>query len=579
MPSPAHANEEKKFDYPKVEQPEGLDVTLYPHQLTTIYNMEKLERERKTTYTYNYGGYTDTTYTDTEIGVLGDDPGYGKTLSVIGLISRDKMPWDHKKKHIRKIPTYGDQSMGLFNCFRVKEYECYNCDLIVCSPSIIKQWESEMDKSNLSYHTVNNKKDMEKIKINTFDVILVSSNQYNDFVTEYKKCWRRFIYDEAASNHIPSMLYADAGFYWFVTATYHALRKVKGRGVHMISRIFSGIPDNILSTLLVRNDPQYVKASYVISPPTIINHVCINPGIVNAVGGNVPKEVLDMLSAGDVAGAVGALGGEGSDIMSIVMKRKEKELMEAEQKVELWTKQNNTKLRDEWTLRVAEVKKKIDELTTKYKNMVSEDCNICYESMSKPIMFPCCQNIICGGCVKSLTKGASLTCPFCRANNKLATLIPVETDEDKKVKKNKKDSPKDKKGKKNKKKSAENEVLSKPDTVVKIIGNGEDDDRFILFSNYDASFTIIKRALKDAEIGFVEIKGAKKTRENNIEKFRNGDAKVLFLNGKFNGSGINLQFANNIIFYHEVEDHIRQQNVGRIERIGKVGSLTIHNLI
>ena len=70
----------------KVSQPPNVKVTLFPHQLTSIYNMEKLES--------NNDIVTDDIIKNTKIGINADMTGYGKTLAMIGLIARDKMEWD-----------------------------------------------------------------------------------------------------------------------------------------------------------------------------------------------------------------------------------------------------------------------------------------------------------------------------------------------------------------------------------------------------------------------------------------------------------------------------------------------------
>ena len=69
-----------------VNQPLDIKVKLYPHQLASIYNMEEFEN--------NNFIYKDNCIIDTKIGVNADISGYGKTMSMIGLIARDKMEWN-----------------------------------------------------------------------------------------------------------------------------------------------------------------------------------------------------------------------------------------------------------------------------------------------------------------------------------------------------------------------------------------------------------------------------------------------------------------------------------------------------
>ena len=48
---------------------------------------------------------------------------------------------------------------------------------------------------------------------------------------------------------------------------------------------------------------------------------------------------------------------------------------------------------------------------------------------------------------------------------------------------------------------------------------------------------------------------------------------------RFNGAGINLEMATDIILYHEMPLAIREQVIGRALRIGRKEDLTVHNLV
>src|SRR5205823_752277 len=109
-----------------------------------------------------------------------------------------------------------------------------------------------------------------------YDVILVPSNHYNDFISRFNdpdenglsKAFRRFIFDEAAdeAKKIAGMKFCTAGFYWFITATYQGLYNVRGRR-HMISDIFYGIPNDILKLLVLKCPDEYVDSCYTFATP------------------------------------------------------------------------------------------------------------------------------------------------------------------------------------------------------------------------------------------------------------------------------------------------------------------------
>ena len=71
----------------------NLSVDLFSHQLASIYQMEEREKNRK----------LDTSIPgcmiESNVGIFADITGYGKSLSVIGMIIRDKMKWDLEEKY------------------------------------------------------------------------------------------------------------------------------------------------------------------------------------------------------------------------------------------------------------------------------------------------------------------------------------------------------------------------------------------------------------------------------------------------------------------------------------------------
>ena len=71
---------------PLVSQPRNLNVTLYQHQLASIYKMEKLELD-------NLIEISNNKFKKTKVGINADITGHGKTLSMVGLILRDKIDY------------------------------------------------------------------------------------------------------------------------------------------------------------------------------------------------------------------------------------------------------------------------------------------------------------------------------------------------------------------------------------------------------------------------------------------------------------------------------------------------------
>ena len=87
------------------------------------------------------------------------------------------------------------------------------------------------------------------------------------------------------------------------------------------------------------------------------------------------------------------------------------------------------------------------------------------------------------------------------------------------------------------------------------------------------------KSLKENNILFVEIKGSVKTIQKNLEYFKSGKIKVLFLNSNTSAAGINLQETTDIILYHKMALNNENQIIGRANRIGRNIDLNVHHLI
>ena len=197
-------------DIPIVENPKRLKINLFRHQLASIYSMEKLEREKQVEQ-------KDCTK-ETRIGINADYTGYGKTLSMIGLIVRDKMEWNLDYPFV--IEHIYNESEGLIKTRKITRMDKLQANLILVSPTILKQWEKELEYTELTVGVVATKKDIDNVNAENCDVVLVTPTNYNDLIKSYSRyAWKRFIFDEPGHNKIIGMKPVQAGFYWLVSAT------------------------------------------------------------------------------------------------------------------------------------------------------------------------------------------------------------------------------------------------------------------------------------------------------------------------------------------------------------------------
>lgn len=538
-----------------VSQPEGLNLKLFPHQLASIYKMEQLE----TTKTIEKETYVK----QTKIGINADLTGYGKTLAMIGLILRDKMTWNLDFPYVNEIISC--DSRGLIKKYETTQYDRIKTNLILVSQSTLGQWETELNKSILKYTSITSNRDIERTNIEDYDVILVTPSFYNKIVSiNHKIAWKRFIFDEPGNIRITGMLGLQSGFCWFITATplsiYHNYKNCKGsfiRDIFCWSNIIDD--DNFLLDITVENNPDFVKNSFKMPDTEHFYYYCHHP-IYSVISGFVNETIKTMVEAGNISGAVTALGGTTtSNIVDLI---KEKKKVELDKISDLLTIERNVN-----SIQVLEDKKKhletqLSLIDEKYANIFNEQCLICFDEMKNPVLETNCQNMYCGECLLKWLRNKN-SCPTCRCFVNPSELIYIEKDKTDKIKE---------------KQFILEKKLSKLEKIIDIF-NCNPTGKYLIFSEYNNTFYPICKVLMDNKISFTELKGNIKTREKTLDMFRTGKVSVLFLNSTFNAAGINLTEATDIILFHQMSESQETQIIGRANRIGRTDNLKVHHLL
>jgi len=119
--------------------------------------------------------------------------------------------------------------------------------------------------------------------------------------------------------------------------------------------------------------------------------------------------------------------------------------------------------------------------------------------------------------------------------------------------------------------------ITKIKQTMTIIGDASN-KKILIFSNFNESFTLIKKWLEDQHISYLELRGTKEKRDNTIDLYKSGNVNVLLLNTIHSGAGLNLQETTDIIMYHRLHDYQKTQVIGRANRIGRKINLNVHYL-
>jgi len=543
-------------DIPIVSNPKKLKINLFRHQLASIYAMEKLEEEKKVEHL--------DCIKETRIGINADYTGYGKTLSMIGLIVRDKMEWNLNYPFVfEDIKT---ESEGLIRTKRLFRYDKLKSTLILVSSTILKQWEKEFEYTDLIIGVVATKKDIDNIDVEKCDVILVIPSTYNDFIRSFSRyAWKRFIFDEPGHNKIIGMKNIHAGFYWFVTATpNHIISQHKNGRESFMKKIIGDECNSIeqqFAGMIIKNDLDFVRSSFNMPSTYYIDYECFQP-LYKAVIGLVSDSIRTMIEADNIEGAIEALGGNKTkNVLELIRQKLLEESENIDSKIRIYTLRGDQFKIDEWNKKKEINQNKLSTIDIRVDNMISGNCNICLDKLVNPIMESNCNNLFCGRCILTWLQ-CKQNCPLCRQNiniNELIYLTNSSKVEESKI-------------------GVENQTkLSKQETIVKLIKN-KPNGKFIIFSSYDQTFEQIKITLFENQIDFKLIKGSITQIQNIIKEYKEGNLQVVFLNSKFNGSGINLQETTDIILYHEMSDNTKTQLIGRANRIGRREPLYVHQL-
>ena len=543
-----------------VLQPPAMSKTLYPHQLHAVALMEKREKE-KTILSENF-------CVATSVSIFADLAGFGKTVALVALMLRNKMEWDLRIPFVVSNISnmYGNGTIIKKSLLR---FQRIDTTLVVASTSILKQWSDEIKSTPLTHVIITTRKKLDGLEPTLYDVVLCSPSLYNYLVNKYPNyAWKRFLYDEPTQTKIPAMRCIVAGFIWFVSATPAQLLYQNHNNHNFLQSLFSNCMDyHIFQNLIVKNDDAFVRQSFLLPPMNHHYHQCYQP-LYNVVRNILSEPICNMIDAGNIEKAVRHLGGSTtSNIFTLIKNEKEELLREAEYKMEKFTRLHDHVRANKWTEKKTTLEKEIEELDRRYKDFIlNETCQVCLLKIDQPTLVSCCQNAYCGKCIFEWLKQKN-SCPNCRTFVTTDMILYLTSQENESTEKNSTGGSRPLVSKK-----------TKPSVILGIIEK-KPEGKFILFSNYDETFSFIRHALHDDGIQFAEISGTMESREKKIHEFKKGNVHVLFINSIANGAGINLQEATDIILYHRMSEDLQAQIIGRAYRIGREHALDVHHLV
>ena len=604
-----------KSDAPTVDvPPNSLKVTLRSHQQAALAAIERHEQE----LINGMDCSGETLYSS--YGIIGDSVGVGKSLMVLGHISRLPL-----MKQLDTTTSMGPFSTNqVFSMKRevVTDMSEAGC-LIIVPHTLFRQWADYIKKqTNLKHILLDKKRSLTTENFTTdilaAEVVIVSNTQYKEFSmwqNDRKIRWKRAFVDEADTIHIVNGYPKPvARFTWFITASwmnmifpnetlyiqqqalqthifsegaaYPYLKSYfeefyrSSRPYHYIRysmtsynffRETMNTNHRLRGRLIIRCDDEFVQQS--ISLPVLhrTNVLCRAPINQQIVSQSVPAEVQQLLHGGDIAGAIAALGVKTEDTTSLIdavtmnLKKELKRFRETyafkegQEYSTVQSKEFALKTLEEKIKRTEDSIKSIQDRIEGFKN---EMCPICYDEPSEPLVTPCCSRIFCGQCILTcITRGPN--CPMCRSAIQTKKLTKVVL----------------KKGDTEIVEAEPQEQLEKKSDALLRIFKENPAGRFLVFGRYDNPFASIEEGITSLGIRVKQLKGNKDAVASTLRAFQGGDLRCLLLNSHYAGSGLNITAATHVILLHAMTHEEEKQILGRAYRMGRTAPLHFIRLL
>jgi len=576
-------------DSPKTNQPPHINIPLRPHQLATLEAM----RNKEIAFQTGYQTSRETLYS--KYAIFGDRAGVGKTLTVLSHISQ-MSTYPLNAPTTAPLRLHEESIGGLFSTFQEPEPENLFDTLIVVPYNIYKKWQ-EIVKNETSLKALFLKtiRDVDKDNIiqlfRSSHLTLISNTLLNSLMKSLKARgivlpkWRRVFYDEADTIKLSSgCIHPAANMTWYITSSYKDLLLSES---HLSSYAFNQLSPAYIDTLIpeIRSIVQY----HLMNHPSILfmktesfpffsNHLktkhplrhhlvicCSDKFIDNSIqlpplleevircqlppyqyinNYAIPQVVKNMINAGDIKGAIEALGISSqhpSALMEYLTNYRNNKITQL--KIRILQPESD---REEITNKICRIEADIERISEKMKEITKELCSICYENPEKTIITPCCTNIFCGTCIVKWI-ASHLDCPLCRESINPNDLKAVCSESPVRV--------------------PLTLVPTKMEALLKIL-EADPEGKFLIFSRYENALEDIRSSIEH-RFPIQHLQGNKDMLARQVADFEKGPTKILLVNSNTSIAGMNIPFATHIILLHKIGLAEEQFVLGRSYRLGR----------
>lgn len=502
---------------------------------------------------------------NTRIMGLCESPGAGKSHVIIALCAGDTsvppasvkvslcsgmMSYDKLVKHEKEIGT----------------------SVVVVPHGILSQWKAYLEGcTGVDYIILGRRTEKAMIEVSASleaggpSILLCSDTVYPsvfDLFTAKGLRAKRFVLDEADTIPLPNARFVSANMNWMVTSNMKSL-VMTHRHRSMCNKHACGWWKELYdyarvmrSLLVVKSADSFLCASMSLPPPRYEDVTCDPPPGASVLRGLVPNSVQEALDTDDVDLALSYIG-KNSDTDDIVALVRHKWKASIDEKRARLQKLEGMSAGDdpEFTDYLSGIRKAIADreawLATLEARIAGEDvCGICYETVSRRderAMMGCCYKVYCLSCAYRWVSEQK-TCPTCRTLASFDHNVHAMTDL-KRVRKTR--------------------TAAATELVERLCG---DPENRVIFCSTNASV-----------FGAIRFPGGKVVlRDTHVQKtvvaFRAGDARTLCVSDDCGYTGVNLEFATDVVFFNSMGD-AEDRIVGRAQRPGRAAALRVWRLV
>jgi len=613
---------------PQAEQPASLKTALRPHQLSLLAAARELERNASLSQID-----IDTPQLLTRFGVLADRVGAGKSLVALSLI-RDAPVHQAQLtlkeggtariiglKHMPPVQPWsqdwsdlsGDDLHGKLFPYR-GAYFYTNVALVIVPHNVTVQWESYIkEQTSLNAYMVKKTKDCNYERagfyadVFTADLVVVSCTMLRKFMGSlsfYGKCggfqsivWSRLFIDEADSIALTLRPYdVSSRFTWFITGSWlnmlfpngmygHTImglpaevRQLIGDGAiqgasnrnNVVGANLSDSKDPRFTALVIRNSDAWIDLS--LQRPSILHEtvMCKAPANLGILRDFISPAAMEALHAGDTAGALAALGLKAASketLVDRVTASLKADLLQAEKilnfkrDIEYSTAAVKASAIQKAEEKVDRIRTQLASLESRVSKAATDLCPICYDVPKTATLTPCCRQVFCLSCLCECISSKP-ACPLCRigiASPKQLLVIGEEEAVD----------------------AVENQPShpTKGAALLKLLSESTENQRFLVFSAHEASFKGLQALLLARGIRCEVLQGSSARVQRLRTQFQEGSVRVLCMNARHVGAGLNLEAATHVVLYHRMNVELEKQVIGRAIRFERAAALRVVHLV